>query len=394
MHNHAWRALLLALTVLILGALPVMAQSSEEGLLDREDGSVLVGIQNDVALPLGAEADAVIVVQGSALIEGETRGLLAVDADVTISGPGASVEGIFSVGGTLTIEGGANVVDVGYIDTVVVGGELVTGELRDIETDMAGVVAWLAAALLFVLFFIFIGWLLAVLIAALLLVAFGTVQARRAAANIGGDVLKTLVVGLLMLIVPWIVIGLLAVTVVGIPLAIGLGVLWAFVAFLGYLVVGLWIGERILSRSRTSARPYGAAVLGVLILMLLSWVPLVSPVATWFGLGAVTLAGWRVLRSGGVPPMPPGLRRTLGPAPSGGAAALCAPALRPAAPAGLLAAAAGWASRQLAAGLASRPGRSGRSPGRRDHHHARQTAGWTAAHGPVSRHAAEAAAGR
>lgn len=306
MHNHAWRALLLAVTILILGALPVLAQSSEEGLLDREDGSVLVGIQNDVALPLGAEADAVIVVQGSALIEGETQGLLAVDADVTISGPGASVEGIFSVGGTLTIEGGANVVDVGYVDTVVVGGELVTGELRDIETDWANVVAWLAAAFLIVLFFIFIGWLLAVLIAALLLVAFGTAQARRAAANIGGDVLKTLVVGLLMLIVPWIVIGLLAVTVVGIPLAIGLGVLWAFVAFLGYLVVGLWIGERILSRSRTSARPYGAAVLGVLILMLLSWVPLVSPVATWFGLGAVTLAGWRVLRSGGVPPMPPG----------------------------------------------------------------------------------------
>ena len=141
------------------------------------------------------------------------------------------------------------------------------------------------------------------LISALLLVAFGTDQARRAAANIGGDVLKTLVVGLLMLIVPWIVIGLLGITIVGIPLAIGLGLMWGFIAFLGYLVVGLWIGERVLSRSRTAARPYGAAFLGVLILMLLSWIPFVSTIALWFGLGAVTLAGWRTLRSGGTPPM-------------------------------------------------------------------------------------------
>ena len=49
--------------------------------------------------------------------------------------------------------------------------------------------------------------------------------------------------------------------------------------------------ERILSRARMAARPYGAAFLGVLILMLLGWVPLVTPVALWFGIGAVTLAG-------------------------------------------------------------------------------------------------------
>jgi hypothetical protein len=37
-----------------------------------------------------------------------------------------------------------------------------------------------------------------------------------------------------------------------------------------------------------------------------SWIPFVGAVATWFGLGAVTLAGWRVLRSGGTPPAPMG----------------------------------------------------------------------------------------
>lgn len=307
MQRHLRRAVLLAVAIVMLGTLPVLAQTTEgESLFGDEDGSVLVGIQNDVRLPAGAEADAVIVIEGEALIEGATSGLLAIDADVTVTGPAASVERIFTVGGTLTIESGARVLDVGYIDTEVVGEELVTGELRDIETDLGGALAWMAAALVFVLFFVFIGSLLAVLFSALLLVAFGTAQARRAAANIGGDVLKTLAAGLLMLIVPAIVIALLGVTIVGIPLAVGLAVLWAFVAFLGYLVVGLWIGERILSRSRTATRPYGAAVLGVLILMLLSWVPLVSPLAVWFGLGAVSLTGWRVLRGGGMPAVPPG----------------------------------------------------------------------------------------
>ena len=44
-----------------------------------------------------------------------------------------------------------------------------------------------ATAIAIFALFIFIGWLLAVLLSALLLVAFGTDQARRAAANIGGE---------------------------------------------------------------------------------------------------------------------------------------------------------------------------------------------------------------
>ncbi len=299
------RALLLACAALMLGTVTAVAQTDDEPLLGPNDGSVLVAVQNDIALAAGDEADAVVVVGGSALIEGAARGIVAIDSDVTISGPGASAEDVFAIGGTLEITNGASVADLAYAGTEVSEPTLaaVTGEVSDIETDVAQFAGWLIAALAVIAFFVFIGWLLAVLIAALLLVAFGTDQARRAAANIGGDVLKTLVVGLLMLIVPWIVITLLAVTVVGIPLAVGLGIMWAFVAFLGYLVVGLWIGERILSRSRTAARPYGAAFLGVLILMLLSFIPFVSTIAVWFGLGAVTLAGWRTLRSGGKPPL-------------------------------------------------------------------------------------------
>jgi hypothetical protein len=269
---------------------------------------VLVGLSNEVDVPAGQTADAVVVVNGTAQIQGTVQGLIAINSDVVVSGAGASVSDMFTTGGSVTVAGGATVEDLAYANTDLAGVPegSVTGDRRDIQTDLTGVLAWAAAALVIVLVFIWIGAALALLFAALLVVAFGTVQVRRAAFNIGNDVLKTLVVGLLMLIVPWIVIALLSVTIVGIPLAIGLGVLWAFAAFLGYITVGVWIGERILSRARSAARPYGAAFLGVLILMLLSWIPIVTAVAMWFGLGAVTLAGWRVLRGGGVPPVPPG----------------------------------------------------------------------------------------
>ncbi len=301
------RAMLLTCVALLLGTVTAVAQTDDEPLLGPDDGAVLVGIQKDVSLPAGEQADAVIVVDAAADVAGTATGLVAIEADVTIAS-GASVDSIFAIGGSVDVADGATVKDIAYAgtDVTIAPTASVTGEVSDMNEDFAQFAGFLVAALAVIALFVFIGWLLAVLIAALLLVAFGTSQARRAAANIGGDVLKTLVVGLLMLIVPWIVITLLGVTIVGIPLAVGLAIMWFFVAFLGYLVVGLWIGERILSRSRNAARPYGAAVLGVLILMLLSWIPLVTPLALWFGVGAVSLAGWRVLRSGGTPPAPAG----------------------------------------------------------------------------------------
>jgi len=118
-------------------------------------------------------------------------------------------------------------------------------------------------------------------------------------------VLKVIVVGLIMMIVPSALFWLLAITIVGIPLAIVLLFAWGVIAFLGQVVVATWIGERILPRGRTAARPYGSAFLGMIILLLLSWTGVVPLLAGIFGTGAVTLAGWRMLRTGGNPPVPP-----------------------------------------------------------------------------------------
>ena len=60
MQQNLWRAVLLAVTILMLGAMPVIAQTSNERtLLPNDDGSVLIGIQNDVTLAAGDEANAI-----------------------------------------------------------------------------------------------------------------------------------------------------------------------------------------------------------------------------------------------------------------------------------------------------------------------------------------------
>ena len=88
------------------------------------------------------------------------------------------------------------------------------------------------------------------------------------------------------------------ITVVGAPLGLGiLFGLWPLLAYVGYLVAGIWIGEWLLNRSRASTpreRPYLAAVIGLVVLQLVGVVPvlgIVSAIASLFGFGAVLVLG-------------------------------------------------------------------------------------------------------
>ena len=325
MQRFVPRVLLLAMIALMLSAVTVAAQTESPEpaataeppaaatdtsgrRLGGEDGSVLMGIGNDVTLAAGDAANAIVIIEGTAVIEGATEGIVAIEADVTIQGPDASVEGIITIGGSLTIANGASVENVGYVDTDVSGVDtaLVSGDFSDIQTEIATFLTWAVAWVAVLLFFVWIGLFIATLASGLLVVAFGTSQVRRAAWTIGNDPLKVLATGLIAAFFAVVLIGLLAISIVGLALAVLLAAMFGFVLFLGYLTVGLWIGERILRRARTANRPYGAMFLGTLVLILLSWIPFVSAIAIWVGLGSVTLAGWRVLRGRGSGPVPPG----------------------------------------------------------------------------------------
>ena len=221
MQPNVWRAFLLAMTIIIVGALPAAAQSETGWMLSSEDDSVLIGIQRDITVGATETAEGVVVVEGDALILGAVEGLFAVDANVTLSGSAANVQNVFTVGGTLVVETGATVGEGYYAGTEVTVSPtaVVEGEIVNAQEEMVGALAAIVALLIVGLIFFIIGGVIAVLAVTLLVIAFGTNQVRRAAATISNDVLKTILVGLLMLVLPSVVFGLLFVTIVGIPLA-------------------------------------------------------------------------------------------------------------------------------------------------------------------------------
>jgi hypothetical protein len=98
------------------------------------------------------------------------------------------------------------------------------------------------------------------------------------------------------------------VTIVGIPTGIGLlVVIWPAVAFIGYVVAAIWLGQWLLGRREGAVlpeRPYGAAIVGVLVAFVIGLIPVVTAVLSIFGLGAVVLAAWRTLRGRGATPQP------------------------------------------------------------------------------------------
>ena len=93
---------------------------------------------------------------------------------------------------------------------------------------------------------------------------------------------------------------LVSATVVGAPIGLGaLLVVLPALAFLGWIVAAIWVGDWIVVHLRGAyepSQPYLAAVVGVIVLAFAGIVPFVSAIATLFGFGALLVMGWRILR--------------------------------------------------------------------------------------------------
>jgi hypothetical protein len=72
------------------------------------------------------------------------------------------------------------------------------------------------------------------------------------------------------------------------------------VAFIGYIVAAIWLGEWLLGRRSPDAmpaeRPYAAVTLGLIVGFVIGLVPFVTAILSILGLGAVVLAASRTLR--------------------------------------------------------------------------------------------------
>jgi len=99
--------------------------------------------------------------------------------------------------------------------------------------------------------------------------------------------------GLLLLIAMPIAAFILIFTVVGLPLALIIFIIWGLLLYLAKAVIGYWLGRKILPRAKNNIWPLivGVSVLLIAIkLPLIGW--LLGAAATWWGTGLI----WRSFR--------------------------------------------------------------------------------------------------
>ena len=281
-------AMLLGLLILV----PVAAAADPF----YEDGRVIVSVGGDITFPAGETADSLIVVEGTATIEGDVKSVYVVNGTVNLVG--SRTDGIVAIASKVNLDSGSVVAgDIRVIATTVdqAAGSTVEGRINN-GLDLARAALFIGPAL----FILYIGFVIAAIAAALLLAGVASRQVRSAEALISREPGTAFLAGLGGLIAIIVVATLAIVTIVGIPL--GLGILLGFlpvVAFAGYLVTGIWLGDWVLrqvSPSRAQERPYLAALVGILALSVVTLIPFVGGLVSFLGIGAVVLMMWRTLR--------------------------------------------------------------------------------------------------
>jgi hypothetical protein len=285
-----------AIAVLALATFAPAALAAEPM---THSGRVLVSTEGDVTIPAGEQADVVVVIRGTATIEGDVNTLVVVEGTAKIVG--AQLESIVAVRSQLELGAGTIVAgEVRRLDTTVhqTGNADVRGGITDLTGDLLQVGAVLAPAL----FLIWLGFALATVVAALALAGLATRQVRRAEQLIASEPLVTGLTGFVsVILLPIAALALIA-TIIGAPLGAALFLVLPPIAFASYLVAAIWIGEWLLGRVNAGVvreRPYLAAVLGVVVLGALSILPILTilvALASLLGFGAIVRLAIEALR--------------------------------------------------------------------------------------------------
>jgi hypothetical protein len=316
MRRHITLTITTVAMVLLLALAPaaLAAETHPGGRNDR----ALISIQGDVTLETGEQADLVLVIGGTATIDGDATTVVAIDGTALLrTGVAGSV---VAIGSDVDVQAGAMVTDdiltLDAARVAVAAGATVGGSVRDLAPQLIGLGFVLGPAM----FLLFLGFVLVTLVAGLALAGIAARQVRAAESLISREPGTVLLVGIAGVFLPILLVVALIVTVVGAPLAFAILVtVWPLTAYLGYLVAGIWIGDWLLGRAgrgRAEERPYLAAVVGLIVLQVLGIIPPLSAIASLFGYGAVLLLAWRVLRSGGA--AHPGAVHGVAPAPLAG----------------------------------------------------------------------------
>ncbi len=280
------------LLMLVAPALPAYAAT---GPADVQEG-VLVRVAGDAQVPASEAIGVVVVVQGDLVIEGTAAVVVVVDGTATLRG--ASVETLVVVNGAAVLTEGAVVNGDVVIPSSTITDDGSTRIGGSVVDDLSG----LSTAFRILDVVLSIGGAIVTVLAALLFAALAPRSVRSAASVVAAQPGQVALSGLLFWIaLPLVAVGLLL-TVIGAPTAFAIWVaVMPAVAFAGYLVCAIWLGDVLVDRRRERAHPYGAALLGTAILLLVGLVPifgaLVGLAAALVGGSALALLGWRAFRS-------------------------------------------------------------------------------------------------
>ncbi len=287
------------LFLLLMLALPAVAVAQGPG----EERGVLVGVREDVSLDATSSATVVVGVQGKVTISGHARLVVMVDGDVILTGTAASVDTIVAVRAEVTLGAGTTVGTIRALDSTVTKDPTATVQngIEDLQGSMFVLVGILGTFLVL----LYLGWAVAVLVSGAFVAAMAATQTRRMARSVSNEPLKVLGAGIVGFFTAIILGVIFFITVIGIPLGVMVFLTLGLALFVGYVAMGIWLGDLLLRRGRTpgDGRPVGSALLGLFLLLIASIIPLVSFFVGWFGLGTVTLNAWRAMagRGGGQP---------------------------------------------------------------------------------------------
>jgi hypothetical protein len=285
---------LMALTVgLMLALAPgtALAQSPDS----RGNGFIL-RTRGDVVIAEGETVSSVVVIDGNLEVHGRVSNfVLVIEGDAVISGV---VEGDMTViSGDIDLKAGAEVHNVNSVrgDVTRAQGATVSGDVH--ERDNFRFI-WAVAGVFSILFWL--GMTVATVAAALIFAAVGGRQLTAASRLMTGEAVNA-TIGTVVLWVGVPIVAVLAmITVIGLPLGLGLLLfLLPALGFLGFIVAGTRLGLAIvgLGGREVGQHPYMAAALGSLILQLLILLPflgaLIAIVGGIWGAGSLAFIAFR-----------------------------------------------------------------------------------------------------
>jgi large-conductance mechanosensitive channel len=276
----------LGLIFLLFALIPATVVAQQATTADDE--GFIFQVNRSATVASGDSVDAVIVINADAIVDGEvTETLVVVNGTATVNG---IVSGTIVVAeGALVLNDGATANDITLFrsDMTQAGGATVTGSLTE-QTSYTGF-TW-GLTIFSVVFWI--GTTLAILLAGFAIMALFGQRMDVAVGTITARPLESVVSGL----VTWIllpVVALLAfITIIGIP--IGLGLVFVVVPLLGlmgFMVASYWLGLRVVAMTNLQAGRYLSLVIGLVLLTVVGIIPwfggVVTFFATLFGTGAL-----------------------------------------------------------------------------------------------------------